>query len=79
MKFTASKRVMSCSCQEIGGVALALREDRDEHISAGNLFSAGGLHMHDGAMDDALEARGGLGLAVLIEDQVGTAPYPGNP
>ena len=57
MKFTASKRVMSCSVQEKGRVALALGEDRDKHIGARNLLAPGGLHMHDGAMDDALEAR----------------------
>ena len=27
--------------------------------------------MHHGAMDDALEARGGLRLAVLVENEVG--------
>ena len=26
--------------------------------------------MHDGAMDDALEARGGLRLAVLVENEI---------
>ncbi len=42
--------------QEIGGVAFALGEDGDEHIGAGHLLAAGRLHMHDGAVNDALEA-----------------------
>ena len=57
--------------QEEGRVALALGEDRDQHVSARNLLAPGRLHMHHGAMDDALEARGGLGLAVLVENEVG--------
>ncbi len=57
--------------QEICRVALPLREDGDENIGAGHLFAAGRLHMNDGAMNDALEARRGLRFAVLIEDQIG--------
>ena len=57
--------------QEEGGVALALGENGDEHIGARDLLAAGGLHMHDGAMDDALEARGRLRFAILVENEVG--------
>src|ERR1700686_2204845 len=46
--------------QEIGGVALALGEDRDQHIGAGHFLAARGLHVNDRALDDALEAGGGL-------------------
>ena len=48
--------------QEIGGMALALGENRDEHVRAGHLFTAGGLHVDDGALNDALKAGGGLGI-----------------
>src|SRR5258708_51294 len=41
--------------QEIGGMALALGENRDQHVRAGHLLAAGGLHVDDGALDDALE------------------------
>ena len=55
--------------QEIGGVALALGEDGDEHVGAGHLLAARGLHVHDGAMDDALEAGRRLGLRGLLGDK----------
>ncbi len=44
---------------------------RDQDVRTRYLFPAGRLDMDDGAMDDALEARCGLGFAVLIENQVG--------
>ena len=46
--------------QEEGGMALALGEDRDQHIGARHFLAARRLHMDDGALDDALEAGGGL-------------------
>ena len=55
--------------QEEGGVALALGENRHEHIGAGHLLAARGLHMGDGAMDDALEAGGRLGVVMRIEHE----------
>ena len=57
--------------QEIGGVALALGEDRDEHVGAGHLLAAGRLHVDDGALDDALEAGGRLGVLAVDADEVG--------
>ena len=56
--------------QEIGGMALALGEDRDEHVGPGDLGPAGALDVDRGALDDPLEAggRGGLG-AVDVRDQ----------
>ena len=56
--------------QEIGGVALALGEDRDQHVGAGHLLAAGGLHMDHRALDHALEAGGGLGILGAVGDQV---------
>ena len=56
--------------QEIGGMALALREDRDQHVGAGNFLAAGRLHMDHGALDHALEARGRLGVVGAVGDQI---------
>ena len=56
--------------QEIGGVALALGEDGDEHVGARDFLAAGRLHMDDGALDDALEAGGRLGILVVAGDEV---------
>jgi hypothetical protein len=50
--------------QEIGGVALALGEDRDQHVGAGHLLAAGRLHVDHRALDHALEAGGRLGILV---------------
>jgi hypothetical protein len=44
-------------------VALALGEDRDQHVGAGHFLAARGLDMDHGALDDALEAGGRLGVA----------------
>ena len=56
--------------QEIGGVAFALGEDRDEHVGAGHLLAARGLHVDHGALDDALEAGGRLRLLAVDVDEV---------
>ena len=55
--------------QEEGGVALPLGEDRHQHVGAGHLLAARGLHMGDGAVDHALEASGRLGVVVRIEHE----------
>ncbi len=55
--------------QEVGGMALALGEDGDEHVGAGHLLAARRLHVHDGAMDDALEAGGRLRLGAILGDE----------
>ncbi|MCY1171418.1 hypothetical protein D9M73_115280 [compost metagenome] len=55
--------------QEIDGVAFALAEQGDQHIRAGHFIAAGGLHMQDRALDDALEARGGRGVGGGIDLQ----------
>ncbi len=56
--------------QEVRGMALALGEDRDQHVGAGHLLAAGGLDMDDGALDHALEPGGGLGILGPVGDQV---------
>ena len=55
--------------QEVGGVALALGEDGDQHIGAGDLLAARGLHVDHRALDHALEAGGGLGVLAVVHDQ----------
>ena len=52
-------------------MALALGEDGDQHVGAGDLLAAGRLHMDDGALDDALEAGGGLGILARAGGQIG--------
>ncbi len=56
--------------QEIGGVALALGEDRHQHVSTSDLLAAGGLHVDDRALDHALEAGRRLTILGAIGDQV---------
>src|SRR5262249_57800172 len=56
--------------QEVGGMALALGENRDQHIGAGHLLATRRLHVDDGTLDDALEAGGRLGILVAGADQV---------
>ena len=46
--------------QEIGGVALALGEDRHQDVGSGHFLATRGLHMDNRALDDALKAGGGL-------------------
>ena len=51
-------------------MALALGEDRDQHVGAGDLLAAGRLHVDHGALDHALEAGGRLGILGAVGDQV---------
>ncbi len=55
--------------QEEGRVALALGEDGDEDVGARHLLAAARLHMGHGAVDHALEARGGLRIAMGVEHE----------
>jgi hypothetical protein len=48
--------------QEVDRVGVLFAEDGDQHVGAGDFLLAGGLHMQDGALDDALEAQGRLGV-----------------
>ena len=56
--------------QEIGGMALALGENRHQHIGAGYFLAPGGLHVNDRALDHALKACGRLGILSAIGDQI---------
>ena len=51
-------------------MALALGEDRDEHIGARHFFAPGRLHMDHRSLDDALEARRRLGILIIARHQV---------
>ncbi len=55
--------------QEVDGVALALREQRDQHIGARHLVAAGILHMQHRALDDAVEPGRGLGVLAILDNQ----------
>ncbi len=57
--------------EEIDGVGLALREQGDEDVGAGDLVAAGGLDVDGGALDDTLEAGGGLGVARAVGGEPG--------
>ena len=51
-------------------MALALGEDGDQDIGAGHFLAAGGLDMDGRALEHALEAGGGLGLAAAVGDEI---------
>ncbi len=53
--------------QVIDRMRIFLAEDRHQHIGARHLFLAvgGGLHVHDGALNDALESQRGLGVHIV--------------
>jgi hypothetical protein len=51
-------------------MALALGEDRDQDVGAGNLFAAGRLHVNHRALDDALKAGGRLGIVGPVGHQI---------
>ena len=55
--------------QEIGGVALALAEDGDQHIRARDLLAARALDVDHRALDHALEAGRGLGVLAVAGGQ----------
>ena len=51
-------------------MALALGEDRDQHVGAGDLLAAGRLHMDHRALHHALEAGGRLGVLGAVGNEV---------
>jgi hypothetical protein len=55
--------------QEISGMAFALGENTDEHVGAGDLFTARRLDMHDGALHHPLERICRLRIARRLGDQ----------
>ena len=52
----------------VHGMRVFFTKNGHQHIGAGHLFFAvaGGLHMHDGALDDALKTQRGLGVHIVI-------------
>ena len=57
--------------QEISRMALALREDRHQHVRACHFLAAGRLHVDDRALDDPLESGGGFGVFLRSGGQIG--------
>ena len=59
--------------QVVDGVRILFAKDRHQHIGAGDflLAAAGGLHVHDGALDDALKAQRRLGIDVVHAGHLG--------
>ena len=58
--------------QEVGSVTFTFREDRDQHIRAGNFVAARALNVKDGALDNTLERSGRLNAAfAFIHCQAG--------
>ncbi len=57
--------------QVVHRVRVLLAEDRHQHVGAGHflLAVAGALHVHDGALDHALEAERGLGIRLRVGRQ----------
>src|SRR3546814_360899 len=55
--------------EEIDGIAFAFGEERDEDVGARHLILARRLDVQDRALDDALEAAGGAGVAVPLDLQ----------
>ena len=51
-------------------MTFAFREDCDQHVRAGDFLAAGRLHVNNGALDHALEARGRLGIVRPVGDQI---------
>ena len=43
-----------------------LAENRHQDVGAGDLLLARGLHVVDRALEHALEAQGGLGIATVV-------------
>ena len=56
--------------QEIRGMALALGENRDQHIGAGDLFATGRLDMDHRTLNDALKTGGRLRIVRAVGDQI---------
>ena len=57
--------------QEERGMALALGENGNQHVGAGDLLASGGLHVHHRAVHHALEAGRGLRFGGALHEQAG--------
>ena len=51
-------------------MALALGEDRDQHIGPGHFLTPGILDVDHGPLDHALEAGGRLGVLIVVDHQL---------
>jgi hypothetical protein len=56
--------------QEIGGMAFALGENRDQHIGAGHLLAAGRLDVNHRSLNDTLKTRGRLRIVRTVGHQI---------
>ena len=52
--------------EEIDCLAFLFVKDGHQHVGAGHLFLAGGLHAEDGALEHTLEPQGWLGITIRI-------------
>jgi len=59
--------------QVVHGMRVLLAKNGHQHVGAGHLFLAVtcGLHMHDGALNDALETQGRLGVHLVGTGHLG--------
>src|SRR6266853_3733986 len=67
-----ARKVVACHAlflHERRGLAVTLGENGDQHISAGNLLSSGGLHVDHRALDYTLEASRRLRVRAVVGDQ----------
>jgi hypothetical protein len=51
-------------------MTFTFREDRDQHVGAGDFFAARRLDMDHRPLDDSLESGCRLGILVAVRDQV---------
>ena len=54
------------SIEQVHRLGLALAENRDEHVGAGDLLLAGGLHVEHRALEHALKPERGLRFALIL-------------
>ena len=57
--------------EEVDGVGVLLAKNRHQHVGAGDLLLARGLHVVDRALQHALEAQRGLGVAAVVVGELG--------
>jgi len=63
--------------QVVNGVRVFLAKNGHQHVGAGDFFLAvaGALHVHDGALDHALEAQRGLGVHLVGPGHLGRVVF----
>jgi len=60
---------MFCSWRKYTAWLSRSEKERDQHIGSGDLVAPGILHVQHGALNDALESRGGLGVLAVLDRQ----------